>query len=141
MQIKDELKHAIKGSQEITEYMQFIKCRADQLTALGKPLDHEDLIDKILDGLDDDYKTIVDIVQNRETLILVDELHEKLINRDLTLKHLQSGHSSFPVTANMASRCPTNIHHLSTSRSTGGHPALGPSVFVKPQKIRNFEKG
>ena len=43
--------------------MQFIKCRADQLAALGKPLNHEDLINKILDGLDDDYKTIVDIVQ------------------------------------------------------------------------------
>ena len=56
--------------------MQFIKCRVDQLVALGKPLDHEDLIDKILDGLDDDYKTITDIVQNRETPVLCDELHE-----------------------------------------------------------------
>ena len=68
--------------------MQFIKCRADQLAALGKPVDHEDLIDKILDGLDDDYKTIADIVQNRETLILFDELYEKLINWELALKHL-----------------------------------------------------
>ena len=56
--------------------MQFIKCHVDQLVALGKPLNHEDLIDKILDGLDDDYKTITDIVQNRETPVLCDELHE-----------------------------------------------------------------
>ena len=68
--------------------MQFIKCRADQFAAFGKPLDHEDLIDKILDGLDDDYKTIADIVQNRETLILFDKLYEKLINWELALKHL-----------------------------------------------------
>ena len=60
--------------------MQFIKCCAPQLVVFGKPLDHEDLIDKILDGLDDDYKTIDDIVQNREAPILFDELHEKLIN-------------------------------------------------------------
>ena len=42
--------------------MQFIKCLVDQLVALSKPLNHEDLIEKILDGLDDDYKTIDDIV-------------------------------------------------------------------------------
>ena len=89
--------------------MQFIKGRVDQLAALGKSLDHEDLIDKILDGLDDDYKTITGIVQNRKTPILFDELHEKLINRELALKHLQFGHSSFLVIANMASRHPSNI--------------------------------
>ena len=87
-QIKDQLKHAIKGSQTIAKYMQFIKCHANQLATLGKPLDHEDLIDKILDGLDDDYKTVVDIVQNCETPILFDELHEKLINPELELKRL-----------------------------------------------------
>ena len=93
---------------------------------LSKPLDHEDIIDKILDGLDDDYKTIDDIVQNRETLILFDELHKKLINWELTLKHLQSGHFSFSITTNIASGRPTNIHYSSNSRSTSGHPAQGP---------------
>ena len=38
--------------------MQAIKTQADQLVALGKPLDHEDLIEKILKGLDDDYQMI-----------------------------------------------------------------------------------
>ena len=45
--------------------MQFIKCHVDPLATLSEPLDQEDHVDKILDGLDDDYKTIVDIVQNR----------------------------------------------------------------------------
>ena len=35
--------------------MQAIKTRADQLAALGKPLVHEDLIEKILEALDEDY--------------------------------------------------------------------------------------
>ena len=35
--------------------MQAVKTRNDELTALGKPLDYEDLIEKILEGLDDDY--------------------------------------------------------------------------------------
>ena len=92
-QIKDQLKHAIKGSQTMIEYMQFIKCHVNQLAALGKPLDHEDLIEIFLDGLYNDYKTIANIVHNPETPILFDELHEKSINHELTLNHLQSSHS------------------------------------------------
>ena len=118
--------HAIKGSQTIIEYMQFIKCHAYQLAAFGIPLNDEDPINKILDSLDDDYKTITDIVQNCETPILFDELHEKLINRELALKHLSSDHSLLPVIANMTSGCPANIYHPSNSRSTGCHLALGP---------------
>ena len=79
-----------------------------------------------LDGLDDDYKFTIDIVQAHETPILFDELHEKLINRELALKHSLFGHSSFLVTANMASGHPASIHRLSNSRSTGGHSAPGP---------------
>ena len=45
----------VKGSQLIFEYMQSIKIRANQPAALGKPFDHEDLIEKILEGIDDDY--------------------------------------------------------------------------------------
>ena len=92
----------------------FIKYRTNQLAALGKPVNHEDFIGKILDGLDDDYKTIADIVQNHETPILLDELHEKLINQELTLKHLQSDHSSFLVTAKMASGHLANLHRRQT---------------------------
>ena len=72
--------------------MQFVKCRADHLAVLGKPLDHEDFIETILDGLDDDYKSIVDIVQARDTPISFDELHEKLINRELTLQQSHPAH-------------------------------------------------
>ena len=35
----------------ISDYMQAIKTRADELATLGIPLGHEDLIEKILEGL------------------------------------------------------------------------------------------
>ena len=60
--------------------MHFINYQADQLAALGKLLDHEDIIDGILNGLDEDYKSITNIFQGRDTSIMFDELHEKLIN-------------------------------------------------------------
>ena len=66
--------------------MQFIKCRADELAVLGKSFDQENLIETVLDGFDDSYKPVVDAINNRETLISFDELHEKLINHKLSLQ-------------------------------------------------------
>lgn len=63
----------------------FIKTRADELATLAKPMDHEVLIKKILDGLDDDYKSIIDVVNGHDATIQFDELHEKLINKTLSL--------------------------------------------------------
>ena len=48
-QIKDNLKNISKGSQSVTDYMQAIKTKADEFAILGKPLDHEDLIEKVLE--------------------------------------------------------------------------------------------
>ena len=45
-QIKDQLKHATKGFQMITKYMQFIKTHVNELALLGKPIDGKDLIKK-----------------------------------------------------------------------------------------------
>ena len=54
-----------------------MKCRANELAILGAPMNQDDLIDKILDGLRDDYKKLIRIVQARDTMIMFDELHER----------------------------------------------------------------
>ena len=46
----------------ISSSIQAIKTRADELAALGKPLDHEDLIEKILEGIGDDFQLFIDAV-------------------------------------------------------------------------------
>ncbi|RVX13659.1 Retrovirus-related Pol polyprotein from transposon RE1 [Vitis vinifera] len=86
-QLKDHLKNITKGSQSITDYMQSIKTQADELAALGKPLDQEDLIKKVLEGLDENYQSIIDVVNGRDSTISFDELHEKLINKELSLRN------------------------------------------------------
>ncbi|RVW40422.1 Retrovirus-related Pol polyprotein from transposon RE1 [Vitis vinifera] len=86
-QLKDHLKNITKGSQSITDYMQSIKTRADELAALGKPLDQEDLIEKVLEGLNENYQSIIDAVNGRDSTISFDELHEKLINKELSLRN------------------------------------------------------
>lgn len=81
-------------------------------------MDHEDLIENILEGLDDDYRSIIDIVEGRETTISFDELHEKLNNRELSLNCVQTLSSPLPVTTNYATSKfrPGNITRRSNFR-------------------------
>ncbi|RVW24244.1 Retrovirus-related Pol polyprotein from transposon RE1 [Vitis vinifera] len=53
-QLKEQLKRCTKGSKSINEYMQAIKTCANELALLGKPVDDEDLIDRVLKGLSDE---------------------------------------------------------------------------------------
>ncbi|PON47560.1 hypothetical protein PanWU01x14_243190, partial [Parasponia andersonii] len=100
--IKDQIKNYIKGTKTIFKYMQFIRTCVDELALLSKPIDEEDLTDRILEGLGDEYKSIADAVNARETPLTFDELHEKLINKEASLKHQSS--SPFPITANLSTQ-------------------------------------
>ncbi|KAK2655744.1 hypothetical protein Ddye_008796 [Dipteronia dyeriana] len=74
-----------KGTQNITDFLHSVKARADELALLGAPVDDEDLTDRILDELDDDYEELVCTVQARDNPITFDELHEKLMSFDASL--------------------------------------------------------
>lgn len=54
-QIKQHLKRSNKGTQSVTEYMHGILTKAYQLALLGMPVDHEDLLDIIIEGLGDEF--------------------------------------------------------------------------------------
>lgn len=49
-QLKFQIKSCTKGNKKISEYLRVIKTKTDELTFLGKPMDHEDLIEQILVG-------------------------------------------------------------------------------------------
>ena len=53
-------------------------------------MDHEDLLDKILDDLESEYQYIIDVINGRDTPISIDKLHEKLINKEITLQQHDS---------------------------------------------------
>lgn len=85
--------------------MRGIRGKYDQLTLLGKPFDHEDLIDYILDGLPEEYKAIVDDVNGCETPMTFVEHHEKLLNTNIEadIVYLQTGSTQYSFTANATS--------------------------------------
>ncbi|KAG7598911.1 Integrase catalytic core [Arabidopsis suecica] len=102
-QIRQQLKTISKGNQSVEDYMKNVVTKADKLALLGSPLPHEDLLDHITTGLDDDYRPVVELVNGRETPITIEELHEKLLNRENTLRNLaETTSTAAPASANMA---------------------------------------
>jgi hypothetical protein len=84
-QTKNLIKNITKGTLIVTDFLYSIKACADELAILGVPMDEEDLTEKILDGLDDEYNELVHVVQARDTLITFDELHEKILSFEASL--------------------------------------------------------
>ena len=73
--------------------MHIVKSHTDELAILGAPMNEDDLIERILDGLGNEYKKLVRAIQARDTTISFDELHEKL----LTFETILLGAPSIPI--------------------------------------------
>ena len=123
-QVKANLKSLTKGTLSITDFLQSVKARADELAVLGAPVDNEDLTDKILEELGDDYKELVRAVQAKDNAISFDELHEKLLMFEASLQATHKGINFCPTThlsSRTQSRYPFNNVGRSTSNNSGGH--------------------
>ena len=82
-QVKSQIRQMTRGLASIIEFLQNIKARADELTLLGAPYDEDDLRDKILETVGDDYKELVQAVQAKDTPITFDFMKSYSILRHL----------------------------------------------------------
>ncbi|CAO2829065.1 unnamed protein product [Amaranthus hypochondriacus] len=136
-QLKSQLNKISKGNQTITEYMNSIKILSDHLASLGKPIDPEDLIERILDGLDSPYNALKESINGRDNIISFEELHEKLINRELVIQHEQTAATTLPITAFAAQ---SRQHRYSPKHipSQQYRPALLPTPTSIAPQTRKF---
>lgn len=92
--------------------MQDIKSTVDELLLMDVTVDYEDLVLKILHGLDENYRELSNAIQARETPISFDELHEKLINLEPKSRcDLRSLHHSHSRHSQPRSLAPFFLHH------------------------------
>ena len=98
--------------------MRGLTSRFDQLALLGKPLDHEDKIEYVIDGLPEEYKSVTYQVEGRDTSPSIIEIHEKLINKEAKLLSLSpTVVTPVPVSANVAITRPKNHQHRNFNRN------------------------
>lgn len=122
-QLRQHLRQWTKGSKSINEYYQDFTTRFDQLALLNKPMDLEDQIEHILEGLPDDYKKVVDKIEGRETPPTLTEIHEKLLNHEAKLQLASLSATSVPVTANFTNYrgSSRNNHNRHKNSHRGGY--------------------
>lgn len=69
-----------KGTLSITEYYAKMKGFADEMVASGKPLDDEELVAYIVNGLDSEFNPVVSALVTRVKPISVTELYSQLLS-------------------------------------------------------------
>ncbi|XP_010513467.1 PREDICTED: uncharacterized protein LOC104789470 [Camelina sativa] len=103
-QLRIQLKQATKGDKSIDDYVQGFLIRFEKLALLGKPVDHQETLEYILEGLPEEYKSVVDPIEGRETPPSISEIVEKLLNREAKLlAAFYSVSKPVPISANVAS--------------------------------------
>lgn len=98
--VMSQLKKITKGPKSVNKFLQTMNARVDKLALLGIPRDVEDLTDKILNGLENEYKELVCAFQAWGTSITFEELHEKFLNFEASIHTAKAEAFYFPNTGN-----------------------------------------
>jgi hypothetical protein len=84
-----------KDNMTVAQYYGKMKGLADEMAAVGKPLDNEELVMYICNGLDTEYNSLVSALVTRLESIAPSELYSQLLSFETRLE-LQLGSGSSP---------------------------------------------
>lgn len=65
MQLRHQLANVRKNNMEAAEYFHKVKNLADTLATIGQPLSDDEIVTYVLDGLDNDYESLVTSLTTR----------------------------------------------------------------------------
>ncbi|XP_049386234.1 uncharacterized protein LOC125850423 [Solanum stenotomum] len=85
--LRDHLQNIKKASKTIAEYLQEVRSLSDALKVVGSPVNDDELIVKILSGLEPKYHEISAAICARDSSLSFEELLHKLTDHELFLKH------------------------------------------------------
>lgn len=87
VQIRMQLANLKKKDITTTDYFQKMKALADTLSAIGMPLQDDEIISYILVGLGIDYDSFVMSITTRSDLMTLDEVYSHLMIYELCQEH------------------------------------------------------
>ena len=136
-QIKKQIESCVKGTKTISEYLRLVKSKADELALLGKPMDPEDVTERILDGLPEEYKPEIDAINGRDTTIPFHELYERLINREAMLLCKES--SAVTPIVEHATDTKTRNHWRNNNNNNNYHQNRGTQGVSQPRFNKPYQ--
>jgi hypothetical protein len=138
-QIRAQLAKMEKLDTSIAVYYNKIKTLSDTLTSIGQPLRPEEFSNFVLDGLDEDYDSVVEAVRNRDDPMPAHDLYSRLLSTEQRIDNRRPSAMS-PHSANAAkfngkpyrpsSGAPTSNYRPGPPAPSSGHqpkpaPATG----------------
>ncbi|XP_073367905.1 uncharacterized protein [Aegilops tauschii subsp. strangulata] len=83
--IRNQLGEVKKNDLSVTAFFNKVKSLADTLSSIGKPLRDEEFTSFILNGLDEDYDSLVENINGRDTPMPPRDLYARLLNTEQRL--------------------------------------------------------
>nr|TKR85542.1 hypothetical protein D5086_0000246840 [Populus alba] len=147
--IKRKLQSLQQGSLPCQKFLNEVKTLADELSAVGKPIDDSDLILYVLNGLNSSFHSFVTtyMLLSKEKSMSFSDFHAELLNHDLMQQfHSQSLHheaGSYALYSHKPAAKISSRHSSNKSRfsgvSKGSDPAscvsssgMSPGLFFTP---------
>uniref|UniRef100_A0A803PY32 Integrase catalytic domain-containing protein n=1 Tax=Cannabis sativa TaxID=3483 RepID=A0A803PY32_CANSA len=87
LQLKGQFSHVHKGSLSILDYTDKVQSLFDAITIAGSPIDEQDVILQLLNGLGPEYDSVVSGITSRSDLLTFDEVQALLMAHESRLEH------------------------------------------------------
>ncbi|OMP03343.1 Reverse transcriptase, RNA-dependent DNA polymerase [Corchorus capsularis] len=110
MDLKNTLTNTKRGTQSVSEYLQFMKHIAAEINLAGANVEEDELVLYILNGLGSEFREISANIRARDSSISFDELHDKLTSYELFLQQ-ETAHTHATIsvpTANFTRKMSSN---------------------------------
>lgn len=104
LHLRTQIGNMRKGDMSVTMYFSKMRRIAEEMAAAGKPLDDDDVVSHILNGLDAEYNPLVEQVTGMADSINLDELYARLLSTEARLESQKETKESFQMVANTAAR-------------------------------------
>jgi histone deacetylase 1/2 len=84
---------AYNGGQTVTEYVGKMRTLRDEMAVAGKPIDDDELLTYILNGLDMEFNPVVTSLLARKETVTVSKAYSQLLAFETRMEIMGSGHS------------------------------------------------
>jgi hypothetical protein len=93
-----------KGDISIVSYFSTMRGYTDEMAAVGKPLDDDDVVSYILNGLDADYNSLIEQVNGLTKTISPETLYSRLLDTEARVVSQKMQREQYHMVANAAAR-------------------------------------
>ncbi|GKV37975.1 hypothetical protein SLEP1_g45934 [Rubroshorea leprosula] len=129
--LKERLQNLRRDGRPVFDYLRSIKAIADELGTVDRPLTDDDLTVYILNGLGPEFREIAASLRTRDSSLSFDDLHDRLVAHEESLKRDEPKLDSAPVSA-MFAAFPNSQTVAGSSSSSAGLLPTPPGGRLAP---------